>query len=61
MGFTDWFKKAKDAKAEKKEPPKNEYGNQGAGQGSYKDAQAELDAEEARLKGQGGKQVADGD
>lgn len=50
MAFTDWFKKAKEAKA-KKEKPKNEYGNQGAGQKAYAEAQEALDEDEKKKEG----------
>jgi len=49
MAFTDWFKKAKEAKEKKKkEPPKNDYGTQGAGQSAYKAAQEALDDEDKK-------------
>lgn len=55
MSFTDWFKKAKDAKkkAEKKKP--NEFGNLGSRSKAYKEAQDAL--EDANEKG--GAQYAD--
>lgn len=46
MAISDWFKKAKAAAdKKKKEPPKNEYGNQGSGSKAYAEAQEELDEE----------------
>ena len=36
------------AEKKKAEKPKNEYGNQGAGQGAYKDAQEALDEEDKK-------------
>ncbi len=51
MGFSDWFKKAKEAKEKKAKKPKNEYGNQGSGSNAYAEAQEALDDDDKKKGG----------
>lgn len=49
MAMTDWFKKAKDAKKEKKKP---KYGFMGSKDKAYSEAQEALDEEDKRQRGE---------